>query len=128
MAEKSDEMVALRAMSLVTNVPLNAKRIMFAPAGVHHIYCGLGDKATAEMDVRVDKETTAVLQASLAALNAANKPRRAMLDQHHQGKDSMGQPLRFEWQDGPEAGPFLVVELSSLGAEYVAGKVLTAFS
>ncbi len=127
-AHAADTPAPLHARSLVTEVPLNAKRIMFAPAGTNTIYCGFGDNATAEVTVKVDRETTGVLNAALAALNAQYKPRRAMLDEHHEHRDSMGDPIRFEWQDAPAPAPYLVFEPSSAGAEKISGRVLRAFS
>lgn len=129
-----EENLQLRAKNLVTDLvlpgPGNFGMIMFAPAGDHEICCGCGpgNIAAAVLTVRVDRSTAAVLNASLAKLNAEESPQKALFDFEHQSKEAMAWPSSFLWQDGPEAGVYATAEFSKLGKEYVEGKVVRAFS
>ncbi len=108
--------------------PETVWQVMYAPGGVQQICCGLGDEAFAEVWLNIDRETAGVLQASLAALNAQNAPQRAYFDEHHEHRDAMAWPTRFEWRENPAPGAYAVAEYSSIGREKVEGKVLRAFS
>jgi hypothetical protein len=103
-------------------------RVMFMPGGVHRIVCGLGENASADVTLKVDRETADVLNASLAALNARHAPQRALFDKEHEGKEAMAWPTHFSWADSPQPGIYATVEFSSLGRDFISGKVLRAFS
>lgn len=132
-----EENLQLRAKNLVTDLvlprPGNFGMIMFAPAGDHEIYCGCGpgNIAAAVLTVRVDRSTAAVLNASLAKLNAEESPQKALFDFEHQSKEAMAWPISFIWQESyPDGAPgvYATAEFSKLGKEYVEGKVVRAFS
>jgi hypothetical protein len=128
-ARNSTAEPALRAR-VASEVDRGAKtsnRVMFVPAGVHTIAAGFGP-GSARVTIRVDRETAAVLQASLAKLNSEHAPQRALFDANHEEKEAMGWPLRFEWSDSPEPGVYAVTEWSALGSQYIDGRVMRAFS
>lgn len=115
------------ARQLGTDISAVTKRVMFAPAGVHTLTPAYGP-ASVQISIRVDATTAAVLNASLAQLNAANNPQRVFFDKNHEGKEAMAWPTEFFWSETPELGVYASVEWSSLGEQYVAGKVMRAFS
>ena len=80
------------------------------------------------MTIRVDKATAAVLNASLAKINAEGAPQKALFDFEHEHKQAMAWPVGFAWQDGPAPGVYASAEFSQLGKDYVEGKVVRAFS
>lgn len=123
------EPLVLRAKNLTADLQGTGK-IMFAPAGDHEICCGCGPGgiAAAVLTVRVDRSTAAVLNASLAKLNAEEAPQKALFDFEHQAKEAMAWPSGFEFVDGPNAGVYATAEFSKMGKEYVEGKVVRAFS
>ncbi len=102
-------------------------RVMFVPAGVHQIYPAYGP-ASLEVSIKVDESTAAVLNASLAQVNVGHAPQRAFFDKNHEGKEAMGWPIKFFWSETPQPGVYAIVEWSSLGQQYIAGKVMRAFS
>lgn len=105
-----------------------ASAIMYVPGGVHEIACGCAGRAVAEVVIRVDEMTAAVLNASLEKLNRENSPQRALIDRDHEGKEALAWPTRFEWRERPEPGVYVQCEYSSLGEAYVNGKVYRGFS
>jgi hypothetical protein len=107
---------------------LQTNRVMFMPGGVHRIVAGFGDSASADVSVKVDESTAAVLNASLAELNARHAPQRALFDKEHEGKEALAWPVLFEWSNSPQPGIYARVEFSSLGREFIQGKVMRAFS
>lgn len=120
------ERIALRTQRTEVG---ETKRVMFVPGGRHTVTAGLASsKASAEVTLLVDESTAAVLQASLDLENAQNAPQRALFDKNHEAKEAMAWPLRFEYSSQPEPGVYAQVEWSKLGAEYVQGKVMRAFS
>ena len=52
--------------------------MMYVPGGIHTISAGCAGIASAEVTIRVDAETAAVLNASLSKANADNAPQRAL--------------------------------------------------
>ncbi len=124
------EPLELRAKSFLTEVDGTEGRIMFAPAGDHTITCGAGPRsqATAMVTIRITPETAAVLNASLAEINARNSPQKACFDKDHEGKEATAWPVGFEYSERPKPGVYSRAELSALGKELIEGKVLRAFS
>jgi hypothetical protein len=101
---------------------------MFAPGGVHTITCGYGAGA-ANVTLRIDESTVAVLNAALAKLNATHQPQRAFIDKEHDAQaGATAWPQRFEWRQEPQPGVYVIVEPSALGQQLVNGKVMRAFS
>jgi hypothetical protein len=127
MKTRTDERVALEAGAALVD-GLEPGRVMYMPGGLNEITCGLGSTAVAHVHVLVDKGSARALQASLEAENAANAPQRALFDKHHEHKDAMAWPMKFEWADSPKPGVYSTVDYSSVGQESVKGKVLRAFS
>lgn len=126
---KLDELVEIDAASgWAADLAGLGPRIMFAPEGEHTIDCGLGGKASATVTIRVDRSTADVLQASLMKVNHAIAPQRALFDFEHTHKEAMAWPTSFEWSDNPRPGVYASAEYSSLGKNYVDGKVVRAFS
>jgi len=103
-------------------------RIMVAPAGDSLITPSLGSDACAELTIRIDESTAKVLDASLDKLNAENAPQRALIDFEHENRQAMAWPISFEWYSTPKPGVYAIAELSSLGRDYVKGKVVRSFS
>lgn len=127
-AAVADENLALQAKTMATELPSEPGRMMYMPAGRHDICCGLGGIAAAAVTIEVGPETAVVLNASLARLNKEFAPQKACFDFEHEGKEAMAWPLSFEWLDTPAPGIYATAEFSSLGKEYVQGKVVRAFS
>lgn len=119
--------LALRARGSSAEVMPDG-RVMFMPGGVHRIVAGYGADSSADVTVRVDEGTAEVLNASLALLNSRNSPQRALFDKEHEGKEAMAWPMGFAWSETPKPGVYATVEFSSLGRDFVSGKVLRAFS
>lgn len=117
----------LRARQFATSVESLTDMVMFAPGGVHTLTPSYGG-ASVEVTIKVDEATAAVLNASLAQLNTAHAPQRAFIDRNHEGKEAMAWPKMFVWSETPQPGVYVAVEWSSLGEEYVRGKVMRAFS
>ena len=119
--------IALRAR-VTTAVTPGSDRLMYMPAGKQQIVCGLGDEAAAAVTVEVGPETAAVLQASFAAVSAKIAPQRVLFDKEHESKEAMAWPTGFAWATAPQPGVYASVEFSSLGREFVEGRVMRAFS
>jgi len=103
-------------------------RTMVAPAGDSEITCGCGEDSCAVVTIRVDSSTAKVLDANLSKINADNSPQKALFDFEHEHKQAMAWPIGFEWSSSPKPGVYSTAELSSLGREYVNGKVVRSFS
>ena len=73
----------LRARQLSSNTTDSYGRWMYAPGGVHTITPGAG-AGSAEVTLRIDESTAAVLNTSLAKLNAEHAPHRAFFDKEHE--------------------------------------------
>jgi hypothetical protein len=103
-------------------------RWMFAPGGVHTISLG-ADGGSAKITLRIDETTAAVLNASLAKLNAENSPQRAFIDKEHDAQaGATAWPQRFVWSESPQPGVYVELEASAYGRQLVEGKVIRAFS
>lgn len=120
------ESLSLAAAFKVNNP--TADSVMFAPAGVHCVNCGLGGVASATVYITVDKAAAEVLNNSLQANNADGHPQRSLFDKEHEHKEAMAWPTGFAWRDGSSPGIYASVEWSSLGEQFVTGKVMRAFS
>lgn len=128
-AERKDDPAAplpLVCKSLATEMH-DTGEVMFVPAGDHTITCGYGP-AAATVTIRVDPNTAVVLNASLADLNSRFAPQRACFDKNHEGKEATAWPRSFDYRNAPSPGVYAESEWSSLGKEFVDGKVMRAFS
>lgn len=106
--------------------------LMYAPAGLHTITPAAGS-GSIEITVTVDESTAAVLNASLAGMNARLFPQRCFIDKEHEGKEATAWPKEFFWSEtGPDGqhapGIYLKCELTSAGREAILGKTFRAFS
>jgi hypothetical protein len=120
--------VALQARDFSTEVKLD-QPWMFAPGGVHKITCGAGDGGSAEVVLRIDKDTAVILNAKLAEMNSKHSPQRAFIDKEHDAAaGATAWPEKLFWSDSPVPGIYLASEPSELGKELVGGKVIRAFS
>src|SRR5262245_18441619 len=90
-------------------------RWMFAPGGTHTITLG-ADRGSAEVTLKIDQATPAVLNASLAKLNADHAPQRAYFDREHDvAVGATALPLRFVWSESPSPGVYCQHETTALG-------------
>lgn len=103
-------------------------RIMYMPAGTHLLHCGFGYDSSAEIWVTVQPATAGVIQDSFVALNRKHAPQRILFDFEHQEKEALAWPVRFFWSETPQPGVYADVEFTSLGSEYIKGKVVRSFS
>src|SRR5215831_4999355 len=129
-ADVSD-LVELQARDMHSDLPATVGKrgpIMYAPAGVHTIDCGLGGKASASVTIHMDESTAAVLQASFEKLQQLIAPQKMVYDFEHKHEEAMAWPERFWWANSPRPGVYSTVEYSSVGRDYVEGKVARAFS
>jgi hypothetical protein len=113
---------------MAVEAPTRLGRMMFMPGGLHTITAGYAQDSSAQITIKIDRETAAVLNASLAAANAKHAPQRALFDREHEGKEAMAWPEAFEWSESPSPGIYATAEYSSLGREFVEGKVFRSFS
>jgi hypothetical protein len=123
---QESDCLPLHARTLATEINALGE-MMYVPGGDHFITCGMGD-AIAQVTIRVDATTAAVLQASLAKVNSENSPQRALFDKEHEGKEAMAWPVSFAWRESPTPGVYAKAEWSALGEQLVGGKALRAFS
>ncbi len=101
---------------------------MFAPGGTHYIGLGAGE-GSAEIVIRVDRETATVLNAALQSANERNFPQRAFFDaEHNKLGGATAWPKRFFWSESPEPGVYVESEVTLMGREMVEGKIQRAFS
>jgi hypothetical protein len=101
---------------------------MYAPGGVHTITPQAGD-GSAEVTLRIDDTTPAVLNASLAKINAAMAPQRAYIDKEHdEASGAAAWPEKFIWSDAPQPGVYLIHEPTKFGRDLIEGKIIRAFS
>lgn len=120
--------VALQARDFSSEVKSVSDRWMFAPGGVHTITPGAGE-GSAEVTIKIDESTAAVLNASLAKLNEENSPQRAFFDKEHdEAAGATAWPKRFVWSESPVPGIYCEHEPTKFGEELVRGKVIRAFS
>lgn len=120
--------VAIRAKQMSSEITSANDPWMYAPGGDHTITPGAGD-GSAEVTLRIDASTAAILNASLAKLNKANDPQRAFIDyEHDEAKGATSWPIEFVWSASPQPGIYLKHEPSALGKELVDGKIVRAFS
>ena len=118
----------LRAAKQLASEITSATRWMFAPGGTHTI-TPAADEGSAEVTVKIDETTAAVLNASLAKINAENAPQRAFFDREHDlTAGATAWPRRFVWSESPQPGVYCEHEPSALGQQLVAGKIVRAFS
>jgi phage I-like protein len=101
--------------------------LMFMPGGVHRITPG-ADQGSAELVVKVDPSTAAVLNASLRALNERLAPHKVYFDKEHEQKEATAWPEEFFWSETPQPGVYAKVEFTDLGEAMIKGKNLRAFS
>jgi hypothetical protein len=126
----ADETTPLRAKQGQYGSILNATEsstVMFMPGGDHRITPG-ADKGSAELTVRIDKNTPAVLNASLRAINEHLAPQRVYFDKDHQAVEATAWPQEFFWSETPQPGVYAKVEFTALGKELIDGKMMRAFS
>ncbi|NJL18806.1 MAG: hypothetical protein HC901_00315 [Bdellovibrionaceae bacterium] len=120
--------VALQARDFSSEVKSASDRWMFAPGGTHTITPAAGE-GSAEVTLKIDESTAAVLNASLAKLNADNSPQRAFFDKEHdEAAGATAWPKRFVWSETPVTGIYCEHEPTKFGEELVLGKVIRAFS
>lgn len=118
----------LRAKQLGAEISDPARPWMFCPAGTHTITLGAGEGA-AELTLKIDEATAAVLQASLDKNNAANHPQKSFFDREHDPKGgATAWPKRFFFAAVPAPGIYVESEITALGHQLTAGKVMRAFS
>lgn len=126
---KADELpLPIHARQFSSEVTSATDRWMFAPGGVHTITPAAGE-GSAEVTLRIDPETVPILNASLARLNAEYAPQRAFIDREHdEAAGATAWPEKFEWDNTPQPGIYVVHQASDLGRQLVDGKVIRAFS
>lgn len=121
-------MIPLFARQLVSEIGSAIGRWMFAPGGIHTI-TPAADRGSAEVALRIDESTPAVLNASLAKINAENAPQRAYFDREHdQAAGATAWPVKFFWSESPAPGIYCENEPTALGKELIEGHVMRAFS
>jgi hypothetical protein len=130
--DAGESSVTLRAREFASEVRNGSDVLMYAPAGVHTITPAAGN-GSIEITVAVDQNTAAVLNASLAAMNARLFPQRCFIDKEHEGKEATAWPENFFWSetapDGSHApGVYLKCQMTALGRQLIDGKIFRAFS
>jgi hypothetical protein len=136
--DAGESAVALRAREFASELRANGSSpdgsqvLMYAPAGVHTITPAAGN-GSIEITVAVDQNTAAVLNASLAAMNARLFPQRCFIDKEHERKEAAAWPENFFWSetapDGSHApGVYLKCQMTALGRQLIDGKIFRAFS